>query len=366
MKKSLIALAVAGAFVAPVAMADVTIYGQANVSLDFTNNGNGANGTNGTGATKVTSNNSRIGFKGSEDLGDGVSAIWQFENQWATDVGGFNGVRDSFAGLSSGSMGTLIAGVHDTPYKMATRGFDLFGDGIADNRSIMGATGGGAVNHDARLGNVIAYIAPAFSGVTLAGAYVAAAENATLSGQSKASAYSLAALYGDGPIKASFGYQNISGGAANSSVAPAALLVSGNSATAWKIGGGYSADAFTINAVYERTSSSIGGADVLGQNNFYLGGKFNVSANDAVKAAYAKAGQVGSPSAANSGAKQFSIGYDHNMSKRTTVYALYTKLTNDSAASYTLGGTTTGPVTSAGVGAGANPSAFSLGLKHSF
>jgi predicted porin len=68
----------------------------------------------------------------------------------------------------------------------------------------------------------------------------------------------------------------------------------------------------------------------------------------------------------NFGVKQFSLGYDHNLSKRTTVYALYTKLSNDSVASYTLSGASDvgGATTSAGVGA--SPSAFALGMRHSF
>ena len=74
MKKSLIALAVAGVFAAPAAMAaDTTIYGQANASFDGVDNGSGGTTTN-----KVSSNASRLGVKGSEDIGGGNSAIWQF------------------------------------------------------------------------------------------------------------------------------------------------------------------------------------------------------------------------------------------------------------------------------------------------
>ena len=388
MKKSLIALAVVSTFAAQAAMAEVTIYGAANVSFDMTNNGTTTAGVAGTSANKVTSNVSKLGFKGSEDLGDGLSAIWQIEQQINIDNGSNSAgtatastfaTRDTFAGLSSTSMGTVIAGIHDTPYKMATRGLDLFADTIADNRSLMGQSGGGVASHDARLGNVIAYISPAFSGVTLAGAYVAAAENATLSAQTKASAYSLAALYGAGPISASFAYQVINGGTANGlatggASATVGALSTSDKASAWKVGGGYDFGQGVVNAAYEKTSSSLttlaalGGGDALAQTNYYVAGKFNVGANDAVKLAYTHAGTnpqaAGTATVANSDAHQFSVGYDHNLSKRTTVYALYTKLSNGSAATYAMGGVVTGAV--ANLGAGASPSAFSLGMKHAF
>ena len=111
MKKSLIALAVASAFVAPVAMADVTVYGQANASFGSVNDGTNS-------VNKVSSDASRLGFKGSEDLGNGTSAIFQIESAIALD-GGTSTLagRNTFAGLSNANMGTVMAGLIDSPYK---------------------------------------------------------------------------------------------------------------------------------------------------------------------------------------------------------------------------------------------------------
>lgn len=389
MKKSLIALAVVGAFTAQAAMAEATIYGQANVSYDAISNG--ANG-NSQSANTVSSNVSRLGFKGSEDLGDGLSAIWQIEQSINFDqannsptalgtnaapttaaAGNTFATRDTFAGLSSASMGTVIAGIHDTPYKMATRGYDLFADTVADNRSIMGQSGG--TSHDARLSNVVAYISPAFSGVTLAVATVAGAEipgaNVT-----KGSAWSLAALYGAGPISASLAYQTVTIGSASTGTLGLnanngglnltnAALAANDKLNAFKLGGSYTMDAFQINAAIEKIGSTLAASpsnDALRRTSFYLGGKFNVNANDAVKAAYTKGANVGGVT--NTGVKQFSVGYDHNLSKHTTVYALYSKLTNDTTANYTFSQSTS--ATAANGGANSAPSVVSLGMKHAF
>jgi len=393
MNKKLIVLAIAGALAAPVvAMADTTIYGAANVSFDNVSNGTTTAGVAGINRNQVSSNASRIGFKGNEDLGGGTSAIWQLESQvnldsGAPNLGGTPGTvantfatRNTFAGLSGESWGTVLLGQHDTPYKLATRGLDLFADTIADNRSLMGMTGGGAASHDARLGNVLAYISPAMSGFTAAVAYVAGAEAAALSTNVKGSAWSLAGMYNAGPINGSLSYQVIDVGTAGTGTMSAGpfgggllpVAMAGNDKVkAWKLGGGYTMDQFAINAAYERTTSTVAVAagDALAQNNWYLAGKFNVSASDAVKLAYTHAGQnpqaAGTANVVNSEANQVSVGYDHNLSKRTTVYALYTRLNNKAAAMYALGNAdaTTGGVAG---GLGTSPSAVSLGMKHTF
>ncbi|MEW6313079.1 MAG: porin [Pseudomonadota bacterium] len=379
MKKSLIALAVAGAFAAP-AMADsgnVTLYGQANVSYDMVDNGN-ITGTQGTRTNKVSSNASRIGLKGSEDLGGGLSAVWQVES--TVDIDGDTGAgantntlgtRNTFAGLSGKDWGTLVLGRHDTPYKLSTRNLDQFADTIADNRSLMGT--GGGVGFDLRTPDTVAYISPNMGGFSAAVAYVAGAEAASLSTQTKGSAWSLAGMYEAGPLYATLAYQANDFGSAGTG------LLAGTANTnekAWKLGASYKMDAFEGDIVYEKTSDDLGaacggaaGQDCFGHRSWYLAGKYSFG-SDAVKLAYTNAGNnnlagnvVGA--GANTGAKQVSIGYDHSFSKRTGFYALYTKLSNDTNAAngLTTAGSTGG---TAVLGNDADPSAWSFGLKHSF
>ena len=408
MKKSLIALAVAGVFAAPVAMAETTVYGQANVSYDSINNGdnNGANSiSKAEGFTSayhastrtLSSNASRIGFKGSENLGDGVVAVWQLEEQinYASSGSGTSSnttttpfsntttftSRDTFVGLSSADYGTAIGGIHDTPYSMATRGLDLFADTIADNRSIMGTNNIGVALGDVRLNNVVAYISPSLSGLTLAAATIAGAEIPTLpssSGGSKGTAFSFAALYGNGPFTANFGWQTVTLGSPNSgtlgvpnTATALGYSLTGLNATSWKLGGGYADADFAVNAVYEKEGSSGGSAgnfvsgNALNRSSFYVGAKYNLDALDDVKAAVTVAGDTNSQ--VNSGARQFSLGMDHGLSKSTSFYALYSKINNGAQGAYQLGNADANSNTaSLNGGTGSAPSVISMGLKHSF
>ncbi|MBI5919853.1 MAG: porin [Nitrosomonadales bacterium] len=380
MKKSLIALAVSGALIAPAAMADsnVTVYGVANVSVDSVsvNPKAAASYSN----LKVSSNTSRLGFKGNEDLGDGLSAIWQIEslvridnsNNAAGATGDGIGSRNTFAGLSSASAGTVLLGRHDTPYNIATRKLDLFGDTTADNRSIMGggrATGAAlstvGASFDGRQPDVIAYISPSLNGFTGAIAYVAGAETA-VAGNVKGSAWSLAGLYGAGPFYGSLAYEVHDLGTAGSGTlaTPAVANLAGLKEKAVKLGLSYAEGPLTVSFAYEKLSDNFNaaGANLLGHNAYYVGTKYAFG-NDAVKLAATKAG---SNSGAATGANQVSLGYDHGLSKRTTVYALYTNLKNDGSGIYSLSPNGTGAPAAAAATAGVKESVISFGLKHTF
>lgn len=367
MQKKIIALAIASAMTVPaLAYAEATVYGQARLSIDMANNGAT---TNSVSNNQLNNQASRVGLKGSEDLGGGLSAVWQMEGTVSMDVGStgtslFN--RNTYLGLKSADMGTLVLGRNDTPYKTSTRKLDVFIDTAADNRGGDG-TGVGTGNtglmsgHDLRLANSLTYTSPSMNGMSVAAASVFGAETSTAPADKKGSSLSLAGMYEQGPIYATLAYQTITAGTAGTGDlgqggASAPGLSTDDKASAFKLGGSYTMDAITVNAVFESlTVDPIASADNITNTNLYIAGKFGLSSTDAVKAAFTKAGasKAGSVTGTD-GATQFAIGYDHAMSKTTTVYALYSKVTND----------TTG---SSGTGlAGADPSVLSFGMNHSF
>ena len=374
MQKKIIALAIAAALTAPaMAFAEVTVYGKANLSIDNVNDGAVAP-TASTTAKQLTSNNSRLGFKGSEDLGGGLSAIWQMEGTVAMDAGTTGTSlfdRNTWLGLKSADMGSVMLGRNDTAYKSATRRLDVFGDQIAnDNRkslgvSMMGTQGGAGFAHDARLANMVNYVSPKLGGLTLSASTVFGAETSpqpAAPNNAKGRLMSLAGAYEDGPIYAAMAYQSVkvgntlTGDLGVGGASVAATAAAGDKGDAFKLGGSYKMDAITLGLVYETVSYKVKSTSAESKgSNLYLAGKFSVSNTDAVKASYLARGTTkttGSTTAAQNKdnlnkATAIAIGYDHAMSKNTTVYASYTKVKQE-------------------VTGGADPTDINVGMVYSF
>ena len=367
MKKSLIALAVAGAVSAPAmaATSNVDIYGNIGLSYDYVNTGSNVAGED-KKLSRVSSNSSRIGFKGSEDLGGGLAAIWQIEQQFDWDNGTQNllasaapnpvgtgtlannnglNLRNTFLGLSSKSMGTVLMGKHDTPYKIATGKLDIFSDTSADYNNIV-ANVRGSILFDLRPGNVLAYITPTFNGIHGAIAYVFGNELGTISAPNQ-SAWSAMGMYDNGPIFASLAYETHNN------------LVGSEDRHAWKLGAGYNFGDGQVGFIYE-DAQAIVGANAQNRKAYYLNGQYNMG-NIALKAAYGHAGKL--DTVADSGANTYSLGADYNLSKRSRLYAQYTKTNNDTNGTYSLGA---GGGSSIAAGAGTDPSVFSIGMRHTF
>lgn len=395
-KKSLIALAVAGAFAAPIAAmaadgmmhapSNVTIYGQMNASIDSIKDDNGAAGAPSTFKTtknNLSSTETRIGFKGSEDMGDGFTALWQIESQvnLDNDNNGLNnahnattggtriGERNTFVGVTNAEMGTVIAGRHDTPYKMSTRMLDPFLFTIADNRSIMGNT-----LHDDFIGNVVAYVSPTINGMSFSAGTVFGSEMRdaapAAATNKKSSTLSLAGKYTMGGIYGTVAYQSIKFGTAAGTFAQNAFgPVLLDEATAMKIGGSYSMDApngmpVKVSAVYEQLKTDLVVGTSLENANLYFAGELGVSKELKVKGAYTMGSDtdVNGTKLASSGTNQLTVGADYGLSARTTVYANYTKIKNDANVRFQamLGPQSTGTST------GMAPSALSVGVRHMF
>ena len=370
MNKKLLGLAVAAAFAVPmVAQADsgnVTMYGQANASIDLANPGSGTAAFNDK-AWRVSSNSSRLGFKGTEALGNGLNAVFQMETGVSLDSGSTASdfmMRNSFVGLSSGTAGTAIFGRHDTPYKLGTASLDVFADTMGDYNAIVG-NWNGSVAFDSRLGNVMAYISPTWSGFHFAAAAVMANESNN-SATKDGSAYSLTGVYSVGPIFASLSYEQAKDiSAASTNAAPAALggiLATLDKARATKLGLGYNAGVAKVNFIWEQIKVAPIGASDVTRNAVYLSGTVPMG-NLALNAAIGRAADMSGTT--DTGATQITVGADYNLSKRSTVYALYSRMDNKTNGNFGLGGNGAGGAFSPAK-LGEDPSVFSLGMKHSF
>ncbi|MYM61996.1 porin [Pseudomaricurvus sp. HS19] len=164
MKKALLPLAIAAAMPAA-ALAegpiDGKVYGKVNVSIVNADDGD-------SDVWDVNSNASRIGFAGKTDLSDSLAVIYKLEYETFVDDGS-NGTstfsqRNIYGGLTGG-FGTIIAGRHDTPTKLAQNKIDLFNDLEGDIKNTF--------EGENRESNIVIYTTPSFAGFEASAAFVA-------------------------------------------------------------------------------------------------------------------------------------------------------------------------------------------------
>ena len=167
MKKSLIALAVLSAAAgAASAQSNVTLFGVVDVGVRHVDNA----GTTSTQMSTDGLQSSRLGFRGTEDLGGGLRAGFWLESAINADTGTPNATRfwhrRSTVSLSSASLGEIRLGRDLTPTWTAMADFDVFGtNGIGDTSLTYAALGG--VDTRVRSDNMVSYFLPA----TLGGVY---------------------------------------------------------------------------------------------------------------------------------------------------------------------------------------------------
>ena len=350
MMKKILAAAIVSAFAAPAfaATANVDIYGNMHLSVDVLDNGTDS-------GTNVSSNASSIGFKGSEDLGGGLKAIWQAETQingdgGSTSTGLFNSQRDTFIGLAGG-FGTARLGYFDTPTKQLSRKLDLFNNKIGDSRNLLRsnvAAGNGGNAWEERFSNGVRYDTPSFGGFSMS-AHYSTNNDTTVTTTNDTDAYSLGAEYKGGPLFVGATYQRNN------------LTTGTGDETNWRLGAGFDIANLKLVALYSKSNDQRGvnGAD---RDVWGVGAGYKLG-NGQIKAQFYKASDE--DGTADSGAKMYAVGYDYNLSKRTQAYVAYAKTKNDSAARFSAfgGGGHGDNLTPA---AGQDPDAFSIGMIHKF
>jgi predicted porin len=178
MKKQLIAAAVATAIAVPMAAsADVTIYGKLHYSIDSLDYDTDADGNlagigtdvlpTGYDGAGVNCHNCRFGIKGSEDLGNGLSALFQMEFTISGDDLGsdtdISNNRNTFVALA-GSWGVFGVGQVDTPFKSSTGSLELFADQVGDYQQLS--------FDDIRAQDAVLYMSPNWKGFSFVAAVV--------------------------------------------------------------------------------------------------------------------------------------------------------------------------------------------------
>lgn len=366
MKKTLIAMAALAAAGVASAQSSVTLYGVVDLGISH---GSG-NTANWTGMTSGNINSSRLGFKGTEDLGGGLKANFVLEgdvkpfsgtgatsglasvnsNSNNTTVpsaakGGFTFNRSAWASLSGG-FGELRLGRDYTPTFYADANYDPFGvNGAGTNRIFTNGLAGN-VNH-LRASNAVSYFLPGnlggFSG-QLMYAFNNTASNAGVTKD-------------DGKYL---------GGRVGYDAGPISLLVAtGQTKSAAQgdvrttsIAGSYNLGVAKLSAEYSQ--DKYGAANALPnekQKGYLLGAVVPVGDGE-IHASFVSQKATYDAQTVEAKYNQYSLGYVYNLSKRTALYADYSHVSNKGSAAFALN--------SAVITAGSSSSGYDIGVRHSF
>ena len=333
MKKLVFALAAIPAAAIVHAQSNVTIYGVVDAGINYDNGGSAAGK-----AWKLSSgqqNGSRLGFKGTEDLGGGLSAAFTLENGFNADDGtlGQSGRlfgRQAWVGLNGG-FGSVKLGRQQTALYYAAQIVDPFGINQAGNLQKAFGYGVYALDPLARADNTISYATPNFSGFTGSVAYSFGEQAGNFSGNRNVG---LGLSYVNGPVNVQFAYDkvNASGIALTGNLladANSFLGTTGTPALDVKtsfLGGTYDFGVAKLHLAFADTKADATTASIK-DRNYLIGASAPVGASGKVLASWIRNDFRDFSSAKSD---QYAVGYTYALSKRTSLYssAAYTK--NDS------------------------------------
>ena len=347
-KKTLVAaaalLAVAGA---AQAQSRVKLYGYGEASVGSFENFNFTTGKTDR-TTEVGSGNmmtSFIGLSGSEDLGGGLKAEFVLESFLAADTGesisnmaggaqktGFWG-RGSWVGLS-GDFGRVALGQYDNAFFTMGLLYNPFGSSMTFSPTMVSyySLDGfqkATLGYDTGWVNSTTYETPSFGGFT---ASLQFAPKETTAGGDAKNNYAVSAAYNAGPL-------SVMGVYTSSGKSGAAYV---DRQKNWGLGASYDLGVAKLSAQYSVVKSETGGADDKAKY-FQIGAEVPVTDAGKVMVAYGQTKYDGIY-VADGKLKQFSLGYDHSLSKRSGVYAALTSkklsdfgLSDETATSFAVG-----------------------------
>lgn len=348
MKKTLLALAAIAASSASFAQSSVTLYGVVDASLESVKGDKTV--------TRVSSSNlssSRLGFKGTEDLGSGLKANFNLETPVTVDTGAAGTAtfwdRQAWVGIAGG-FGDLRLGRTDTPIG------DIAGNVLSaqayDDLKIVGTRGGDTYR---RAHNAITYILPTLvPGLTAQLQYSTATgkgatAGAEVPGSSEGKTYGLSVKYAAGPLSAGLGYLNAkdeTAGGAPSNKANATLVYAGYDFGAAKVTGYYDAETNLTNTAGNRRLTVLGAKVAVPFTPEFT-----------LIAGLSTARNVNGSVAGDDNVQITTIKGIYNLSKRTSVYGMFTNVNNDTATLKGVLAPTIADKTTRGIAAG---------VRHSF
>jgi len=340
------------------AQADVTVFGhidQAVVDFDVDSGDSEDDDTNFVCTT------CSVGFKGSEDLGNGLKAIFKIDFQY--DINNRNQAssntnslldRDQWLGLKGSNWGQVRIGTISTPYKSTGAKIDpMYRTAVqARSRGLQSNFHLGAGEElQGRATNTARYDSPSWNGLKIAAHFTLDSTDDTEDNNP----YGAGVSYNNGGIFVFANYQSNDGDDSGS-----------GDVSAWKVGGKYTLNNFAIFAQYEDSSEDDDAAAAEGLKVYHVGGTYTMG-NNTLYAAYG--GGTTEFQGAGSDDEDYttwSVGGIHKMSKRTLIYAAYTAADCDANMNNIYENGLDVSVCSSVEDNGGDNKALALGMKHKF
>lgn len=397
MSKKLLAAAIAAALAPAAVMAqdsNVQIYGRIDYGFVSRGGDDGGGSRNNIDGRKNEfedgiAGGNRLGFRGKEDLGNGLKAIFELEWGFSGDSNndrqaaesrglGFN--RHTWVGLE-GAFGTVFGGRVDGARYSFVGQYDPFKNQTVGNAgSVFGATSG--LGQADRADNAVVYITPEVApGLKFLGAYTTSLlgeEGAGFASVSPAGntdiergdtpLYAVAALYNNGPLSLTLDYENLK-------IKRAGVTGSDLEFNLWVAGASYDFGVVKLSAYYENTrgdnrasrnlaTNTVAGGNVSSDGDgWMIGLTAPVTANLKLLASYVRGND---DRAANRDISKYAIGGEYAFSKRTYVYATYAKLNVDDGVTAGLTTSARNSVGSPSATGAYGDSGFNLGIAHTF
>ena len=357
MKKHVLAAGIAGLLTAPMvhAQGSVTLFGIVDAAVRHVDNqgrGSISSLVSGSNAT------SRIGLRGAEDLGDGLSASFHLEHGLLLDTGSTASGdkfwdRRSTVSLSSKSLGGIRLGRDFVPTYRNWSRYDPFSYvGVARSSDFFSSSPTGPIrsafgtnnNTTVRADNAVQYLLPKLGGLE-GEVMVAAGEGGdATAGRAKV-------------IGARLGYSTKAFGVSAATMQSQNSLTTAGKFHDTAVGGNYAIGPVELTAAWRQLKY-----DAAKQTNLLIGATATFGPH-VVKASWHKvnmAGSVGTTNLDANDATKLGLGYVYNLSKRTAVYSSLARISNDDGARFTIPG---GP---SGLLAGASSTGYELGVVHRF
>lgn len=353
-KNIIIAATVAGillpassAFAAQILGDKLEIYGKAHLSIDSSDRDDPSVTNDGVG---VSSNSSRLGFKGVLPAGD-FKFIYQVESEIRFDEGASGSTlagRNTYAGLRGG-FGQIILGQYDTPFKTVASKWGLFGDSVGERRAILGASYSDGNQLNERAKNAIMYTYKN-KALRLDVMYANDPEKGTSGATDNIdkNMLSVGLRYKSGPLWLGIASESWEGQSKAGNV------------DALRVGAKYKFGSVQLGAFYETIDSDNKAQwkrDATGLN-----AKFKISKKTDIRAQYLVVDDADGTT--DTGATKISFGIFHKLDKKAQVYIAYGATDNDANAKFqAVDGGHGDEVKTVN---GGNPSALSLGLIYKF